>query len=66
MAFSLPIKPNFSTVFPLRLIRFLFKPISLDTELIILSRYLDTFGFSQIKFMSRLFIEKFDPEPAEI
>ena len=38
IAFSFPIKPNFSTVLPFRLIRFLLKLIRFDIELIILSR----------------------------
>ena len=57
IAFSFPIKPNFSTVLPFRLIWFSFKLVSFDIELIILSRYFETLGCSQIKFISRLFIE---------
>ena len=58
IAFSFPIKPSFSTVLPFRLIRFLFRFVSLDIELIILSRYFETFGCSQIKLISRLLIKK--------
>ena len=60
IAFSFPIKPNFSTVLPFRLIKSLFKFVSLDIELVILFLYRDTLGFSQIKLISKLFIEKFD------
>ena len=60
IAFSFPIKPNFSTVLPLRLIKFFLRLISLEIELIIFFLYLDTLGFSQIKLISKLFIEKFD------
>ena len=44
IAFSFPIKPNFSTVLPLRFIKSLFKFVSLDIELIILVLYFDTLG----------------------
>ena len=60
IAFSFPIKPNFSTVLPLRFIKSLFKFVSLDIELITLVLYFDTLGYSQIKLISKLFIEKFD------
>ena len=59
MAFSFPIKPSFSTVLPFKFIRSFFNIISLETELIIRSLYFDTFGCSQIKFISKLFIKKF-------
>ena len=42
--------------------RFLFKFIKFDIELIILFLYFETFGCSQIKLTSRLLIEKFDLE----
>ena len=56
IAFSFPIKPNFSTVLPLRFIESFFRLVSLDIELTILVLYFDTFGYSQIKFISKLFI----------
>ena len=54
IAFSFPIKPNFSTVLPFRLIKPLSKFVSLDIESIILFLYFDTFGCSQIKLISKL------------
>ena len=59
MAFSFPIKPSFSTVLPFKFIRSFFNIISLEIELIIRSLYFDTFGCSQIKFISKLY--KLDP-----
>lgn len=56
IAFSFPIKPNFSTVLPFKLIRSLFNFNKFDNELIIFFLYFDTLGCSQIKFISRLFI----------
>ena len=38
----------------------LFRFVSIDIELIIFLLYLDTFGCSQIKLISKLFIEKFN------
>ena len=45
MAFSFPIKPNFSTVLPFKLILFLLIPVNFETDLIILSLYFETLGF---------------------
>ena len=56
IAFSFPISPNFSTVLPLRFIKFLSKFNKLDKDFNILSRYFDTLGCSQIRFISKLLI----------
>ena len=59
IACSFPIIPNFSTVFfPFKFIKFLFIESKFDNDIIILFLIFDTFGFSQIKFISILFIEK--------
>ena len=49
-------RPNFSIKLLNKLIKFLSKFIKFDSELIILSLYFDTFGFSHIKLMSKLLI----------
>jgi len=48
IAFSFPINPSFSTVLPFMLINSLSIFNKLDRDLIILSRYFETFGFHKL------------------
>ena len=49
IAFSFPIKPNFSTVLPFKFIWFSLRPVNFEIDLIILLLYFETLEFQSIE-----------------